>query len=105
MRLSWPSPLPTVCSTGRFAVGTGCPAPPPPPSLVVRGGHCRPAHRAAAVLGGAFLGSAASAAGTAAAAATDRDHRHGREPDRYRQRASAPAGSLPSHESPPLKGS
>ncbi len=31
MRLSWPSPLPTVCSTGRLAVGTVCPATAPPP--------------------------------------------------------------------------
>src|SRR5260370_25355638 len=26
MRLSWPSPLPIVCRTGRLAVGTLCPA-------------------------------------------------------------------------------
>jgi hypothetical protein len=34
MRLSWPSPLPTVCSTGRFAVGTVAPATAPPPFWV-----------------------------------------------------------------------
>src|SRR5215471_5022873 len=30
IRLSWPSPLPIVFSTGMFAVGTLCPAAPPP---------------------------------------------------------------------------
>src|SRR5215472_7074551 len=38
IRLSWPSPLPIFLSTGRFAVGTDCPAVPepdvPPPLLL-----------------------------------------------------------------------
>ena len=34
MRLSWPSPLPIFCSTGRLAVGTVAPATAPPPFCV-----------------------------------------------------------------------
>jgi hypothetical protein len=34
MRLSWPSPGPTFCSTGRLAVGTVAPATAPPPFWV-----------------------------------------------------------------------
>ena len=34
MRLSWPSPFPTLCGTGRFAVGTVWPATAPPPFWV-----------------------------------------------------------------------
>src|SRR4029077_1361294 len=64
----------------------------------VRGGHGLPGHRAAPVLGGAVLGGAAPrAAGAAAAAAPGGQDRRGRDSDRYRHRASAPAGSLPSH--------
>src|SRR5215472_569264 len=35
IRLSWPSPLPTFWSTGRWAVGTLCPAAPEPCGVVL----------------------------------------------------------------------
>src|SRR5512146_1811885 len=48
MRLSWPSPGPTFCRTGRFAVGTVSPAVPgcwevtPPPEAAELGEPVRP---------------------------------------------------------------
>src|SRR4029077_14742390 len=105
MRLSWPSPGPTFCSTGRFAVGTVCPGTAPPPLWVAAVDVAPPppldepalAPPPAVGVGGVRGAPPPAAGGAAAAAAPGGQDRRGRDSDRYRHRASAPAGSLNSH--------